>query len=72
MEKEMSLRLVAIGILIYEGLEQSGEGSFSIEDGKLSVDADLNDEHLELALKLRSVIDADAAQVNFEYLEGEE
>ena len=72
MEEEMSLRLVAIGILIYEGLEQNGEGALSIGDGKLSVDADLNDEHLELALKLCSVIDADAAQVNFEYLGGED
>ena len=72
MEEEKSLRLVAIGILIYEGLEQSGDGALSIEDGKLSVDADVNDEHLELALKLCSVIDAGNAEVKFDYREGEE
>lgn len=71
MEEEKSLRLVAIGILIYEGLEQNGEGALSIGEGKLSVDADLNDEHLELALKLCSVIDAGKAKMRFEYLEGD-
>ena len=72
MEIDSSLRLVAIGILIYEGLEQNGEEALEIVDGKLNVDADLCDEHMELALKLCSAIDPDAAQVNFEYLEGED
>lgn len=71
MEIDSSLRLVAIGILIYEGPEQNGEEALSIKDGQLNVDADLCDEHMELALKLCSVIDPDAAQVNFEYLEGD-
>lgn len=71
MELDSTLRLVAIGILIYEGLEQNGEDALDVSDGKLNVDADLDDEHMELALKLCSLIDPDAAQVNFEYLEGD-
>ena len=72
MRMDDTLRLVAIGILIYEGLEQNGEEALSVENGKLNVDADLCDEHMELALKLCSLIDPDAAMVNFEYLEGED
>jgi hypothetical protein len=49
-----ALRLVSVGILIYEGLEQNGEGAIGFKEGKLSVDADLSDESLELALKLCS------------------
>lgn len=66
-----TLRLVAIGILIYEGLEQNGEGALSIRDGQLNVDADLCDENLETAIKLCSVIDPGMAKVRFEYFEGE-
>lgn len=72
MEIDATLRLVAIGILIYESLEQNGEDALDIVDGQLNVDADLCDEHMELALKLCSMIDPDAARVNFEYLEGED
>jgi hypothetical protein len=67
-----TLRLVAIGILIYEGLEQNGEGSLRLENGQLNVDADLCDENLETAIKLCSVIDPGMAKVRFEYLEGED
>lgn len=66
-----ALRLVGIGILIYEGLEQNGEEALSVENGKLNVDADLCDEHLEMALKLCSLIDPAMAKVRFEYLEGD-
>lgn len=71
MEIDSSLRLVAIGILIYEGLEQNGEEALEIVDGKLNVDADLCDESLETAIKLCSVIDPDMAKVRFEYLESD-
>lgn len=72
MKIDTTLRLVAIGILIYEGLEQNGEEALDLTDGRLNVDADLCDEHMELALKLCSLIDPYAAQVKFEYLEGED
>ena len=72
MRMDDTLRLVAIGILIYEGLEQNGEEALSLENGQLNVDADLCDEHLETAIKLCSVIDPAMAKVRFEYLEGED
>lgn len=72
MRMDDTLRLVAIGILIYEGLEQNGEGSLRLENGQLNVDADLCDENLETAIKLCSVIDPAMAKVRFEYLEGED
>lgn len=72
MRMDDTLRLVAIGILIYEGLEQNGEGALSLENGQLNVDADLCDESLETAIKLCSVIDPAMAKVRFEYLEGED
>lgn len=72
MRMDDTLRLVAIGILIYEGLEQNGEGSLRLENGQLNVDADLCDESLEMAVKLCSVIDPAMAKVRFEYLEGED
>ena len=72
MQMDDTLRLVAIGILIYEGLEQNGEGALSIKDGQLNVDADLCDESLETAIKLCSVIDPGLAKVRFEYMEGED
>lgn len=71
MRMDDTLRLVAIGILIYEGLEQNGEEALSIKDGQLNVDADLCDENLETAIKLCSVIDPAMAKVRFEYLEGD-
>lgn len=71
MRMDDTLRLVAIGILIYEGLEQNGEGALRLENGQLNVDADLCDESLELAIKLCSVIDPAMAKVRFEYLEGD-
>lgn len=71
MQMDDTLRLVAIGILIYEGLEQNGEEALSLENGQLNVDADLCDESLELAIKLCSVIDPAMAKVRFEYLEGD-
>lgn len=72
MRMDDTLRLVAIGILIYEGLEQNGEGSLRLENGQLNVDADLCDENLETAIKLCSVIDPAMAKVRFEYLEGDD
>lgn len=72
MRMDDTLRLVAIGILIYEGLEQNGEEALSLENGQLNVDADLCDESLETAIKLCSVIDPGLAKVRFEYLEGED
>lgn len=72
MRMDDTLRLVAIGILIYEGMEQNGEGSLRLENGQLNVDADLCDESLETAIKLCSVIDPAMAKVRFEYLEGED
>lgn len=72
MRMDDTLRLVAIGILIYEGLEQNGEEALRLENGQLNVDADLCDENLELAIKLCSVIDPAMAKVRFEYLEGED
>lgn len=72
MRMDDTLRLVAIGILIYEGLEQNGEEALSLENGQLNVDADLCDESLETAIKLCSVIDPGMAKVRFEYLEGED
>ena len=72
MRMDDTLRLVAIGILIYEGLEQNGDKALSIKDGQLNVDADLCDENLETAIKLCSVIDPAMAKVRFEYLEGED
>ena len=72
MRMDDTLRLVAIGILIYEGLEQNGERSLRLENGQLNVDADLCDESLETAIKLCSVIDPGMAKVRFEYLEGED
>lgn len=72
MRMDDTLRLVAIGILIYEGLEQNGEVALSLENGQLNVDADLCDENLETAIKLCSVIDPAMAKVRFEYLEGED
>lgn len=72
MRMDDTLRLVAIGILIYEGLEQNGEEALSLENGQLNVDADLCDENLETAIKLCSVIDPAMAKVRFEYLEGED
>lgn len=71
MQMDDTLRLVAIGILIYEGLEQNGEDALSLENGQLNVDADLCDENLETAIKLCSVIDPAMAKVRFEYLEGD-
>lgn len=71
MRMDDTLRLVAIGILIYEGLEQNGEKALEIADGRLNVDADLCDENLETAIKLCSVIDPAMAKVRFEYLEGD-
>lgn len=71
MRMDDTLRLVAIGILIYEGLEQNGEGSLRLENGQLNVDADLCDENLETAIKLCSVIDPGMAKVRFEYLESD-
>lgn len=71
MRMDDTLRLVAIGILIYEGLEQNGDEALSIKDGQLNVDADLCDENLETAIKLCSVIDPAMAKVRFEYLEGD-
>lgn len=71
MRMDDTLRLVAIGILIYEGLEQNGEEALSLENGQLNVDADLCDENLETAIKLCSVIDPAMAKVRFEYLEGD-
>lgn len=71
MRMDDTLRLVAIGILIYEGLEQNGEVALSLENGQLNVDADLCDESLETAIKLCSVIDPAMAKVRFEYLEGD-
>lgn len=71
MDLDTALRLVAIGILIYVGLEQNGEEALDLSDGHLNVDADLDNEHMEIALKLCSIIDPDAAKVNFEYLEGD-
>lgn len=70
MRMDDTLRLVAIGILIYEGLEQNGDEALSLENGQLNVDADLCDENLETAIKLCSVIDPAMAKVRFEYLEG--
>lgn len=72
MRMDDTLRLVAIGILIYEGLEQNGERALRLENGQLNVDADLCDESLETAIKLCSVIDPAMAKVRFEYLEGED
>ena len=72
MRMDDTLRLVAIGILIYEGLEQNGEVALSLENGQLNVDADLCNESLETAIKLCSVIDPGLAKVRFEYLEGED
>ena len=72
MERDDTLRLVAIGILIYEGLEQNGKEALELAGGQLNVDADLNNEHMELTLKLCSMIDPDAARVDFEYLEVED
>lgn len=72
MRMDDTLRLVAIGILIYEGLEQNGERALRLENGQLNVDADLCDENLETAIKLCSVIDPAMAKVRFEYLEGED
>lgn len=72
MRMDDTLRLVAIGILIYEGLEQNGEEALRLENGQLNVDADLCDESLETAIKLCSVIDPAMAKVRFEYLEGED
>ena len=72
MRMDDTLRLVAIGILIYEGLEQNGEEALRLENGQLNVDADLCDENLETAIKLCSVIDPTMAKVRFEYLEGED
>lgn len=69
MRMDDTLRLVAIGILIYEGLEQNGEEALRLENGQLNVDADLCDESLETAIKLCSVIDPAMAKVRFEYLE---
>ncbi len=71
MRMDDTLRLVAIGILIYEGLEQNGEEALRLENGQLNVDADLCDENLETAIKLCSVIDPGMAKVRFEYLEGD-
>lgn len=71
MRMDDTLRLVAIGILIYEGLEQNGERALRLENGQLNVDADLCDESLETAIKLCSVIDPAMAKVRFEYLEGD-
>ena len=71
MRMDDTLRLVAIGILIYEGLEQNGEEALRLENGQLNVDADLCDESLETAIKLCSVIDPAMAKVRFEYLEGD-
>lgn len=71
MRMDDTLRLVAIGILIYEGLEQNGEEALSLENGQLNVDADLCDENLETAIKLCSVIDPAMAKVRFEYLESD-
>lgn len=71
MRMDDTLRLVAIGILIYEGLEQNGEDALSLENGQLNVDADLCDENLETAIKLCSVIDPAMAKVRFECLEGD-
>lgn len=71
MRMDDTLRLVAIGILIYEGLEQNGEVALSLENGQLNVDADLCDENLETTIKLCSVIDPAMAKVRFEYLEGD-
>lgn len=71
MRMDDTLRLVAIGILIYEGLEQNGDEALSLENGQLNVDADLCDENLETAIKLCSVIDPGLANVRFEYLEGD-
>lgn len=67
-----ALRLVAVGILIYEGIEQNGEGAIGFKEGKLEVDADLSDESLELALELCSVIDPTKVEVKFDYREGED
>lgn len=72
MRMDDTLRLVAIGILIYEGLEQNGEGALRLGNGQLNVDADLCDENLETAIKLCSVIDPGMAKVRFEHLEGED
>ena len=72
MRMDDTLRLVAIGILIYEGLEQNGEVALSLDNGQLNVDADLCDENLETAIKLCSVIDPGMVKVRFEYLEGED
>lgn len=71
MRMDDTLRLVAIGILIYEGLEQNGEDALRLENGQLNVDADLCDESLETAIKLCGVIDPAMAKVRFEYLEGD-
>ena len=71
MRMDDTLRLVAIGILIYEGLEQNGEEALRLENGQLNVDADLCDESLETAIKLCSVIDPAMVKVRFEYLEGD-
>ena len=71
MRMDDTLRLVAIGILIYEGLEQNGEEALRLENGQLNVDEDLCDENLETAIKLCSVIDPAMAKVRFEYLEGD-
>lgn len=71
MRMDDTLRLVAIGILIYEGLEQNGDEALSLENGQLNVDADLCDENLETAIKLCSVIDPAMAKVRFEYLESD-
>lgn len=71
MQMDDTLRLVAIGILIYEGLEQNGEEALRLENGQLNVDADLCDKSLETAIKLCSVIDPAMAKVRFEYLEGD-
>ena len=37
MRMDDTLRLVAIGILIYEGLEQNGEGALRLENGQLNM-----------------------------------
>lgn len=71
MQIDDTLRLVAIGILIYEGLEQNGEEALDVTGGHLNVDADLCDEYLETALKLCSLIDPAVAKMRFEYLEGD-
>lgn len=71
MRMDDTLRLVAIGILIYEGLEQNGEESLRLENGQLNVVADLCDESLETAIKLCSVIDPAMAKFRYEYLEGD-